>query len=74
MLSDKAPAGELDKRNKKRLHNLFGKFLYRDKAIDPTMLMALNLLMVVQKNPKTETAKQITYFLNYSVTHPDTET
>ena len=38
------------------------------------MLMSLNLLAVVQKKPTTETAKQITQLLNYSVTHPDAVT
>ena len=35
------------------------------------MLMALNLLEAVQKNPTIETAKQITQFLNYSATYSD---
>ena len=38
------------------------------------MLMALNSLAAVQKNPTIETAKQITQFLNYITTHPDTIT
>ena len=35
------------------------------------MLMALKSLAAVQTNPKIETSKQITQFLNYSATHPD---
>ena len=50
------------------------KFLYYDKAIYPTMLMALKKMAVVQTNPTTKTAKRITQFLNYSATHPGTVT
>ena len=71
MLSEKAPAEELDENNQKRLQKIVGKFLYYARAIDPTMLMALNSLAAVQTKPKIETAKQITQFLNYSAIHPD---
>ena len=36
------------------------------------MLMAINSLEAVQINPKIETVKQITQFLNYRATHLDT--
>ena len=52
------------------IQKIVGKFLYYARAIDPTMLMALNSLAAVQTNPKIVTAKQITQFLNYSATHP----
>ena len=71
MLSEKAPTEELDEYNETRLHKIVEKLLYYARAIDPTMLMALNYLAAVQKNPIIETAKQITQFLNYSATHPD---
>ena len=38
------------------------------------MLMALNSLAAMQKNPTVETAKQITQFLSYRATHPDAMT
>ena len=38
------------------------------------MMMALNSLAAVQTKPKIETAKQVTRFLNYSATHPDSVT
>ena len=38
------------------------------------MLRALNSLAAVQKKVTIETVKQITQFLNYSATHPDTVT
>ena len=71
MLSENAPAEELDENNQEILHKIVRKFLYYDRAIDPAMLMALNSLASVQTNPTIETARQITQFLNYSATHPD---
>ena len=55
----------------KKLQNIVGKSLYDARAIDPTMLMALNSLVVVQTKPKIETVKHITQFLNYSASHPE---
>ena len=49
MLSEKAPAKELDENKQKRLHKIVGKFLYYAGAIDPTMLIKLNPLAAVQK-------------------------
>ena len=62
----------MDENNQTRLHKIVGKCLYYDRTIDSTMLMALNSLVAVQINPTTKTTIQITYILNYSVTHPDT--
>ena len=70
VLSVKAPAEELYEYNQKILQKIVGKFLNYARAIDPTMLMPLNSLAAVQTNPKIETTKQITQFLNYSATHP----
>ena len=49
-------------KNKKILQKIVGKFLYYARAIDLTVLMALNSLAVVQTKPTLETAKQITHF------------
>ena len=61
----------MDDNNNKILQKTVEKFLYYAGAIDPTMLMVLKSLAVVQTNPTIKTAKQITQFLNYSATHPD---
>ena len=59
MLSEKAPAENLDENNQKRLQKFVGDFLYYARAIDPTMLMSLNSLAEVHTKPKIKTAKQI---------------
>ena len=71
MLSEKAPAEELDENNQKILQKIVENLLYYARYIYPTMLMALNFLAEVQTKPTIETTKQITQFLNYSATHPD---
>ena len=58
----------------KNTPDCFGKFLYYTKAIYRTMLMAINSLEGIHKKPITETAKQITQSLNYSITYPDAVT
>ena len=74
MLSEKEPAEELDENNQKRLQKIVGNFLYYAIAIDPTIFMALNLLVEVQTKPTIDTTKHPNKLLNYSVTHPDTVT
>ena len=72
MLSEKAPAEKLDEYNQKILQKIVGKFLYYARYIDPTILMALKSVALVQTKPTTETAKQITQLIKYSATHTDT--
>ena len=74
MQSEKAPAEKLDDNNQKRLYKIVGNFLYSSRAVDSTVLMALNSLAEVQTKPVIKTAKQITRFINYSAIHPDTVT
>ena len=45
--------------------------MYYAKVIYTTILMSLKSLAVVQTKPTIKTAKKITHFLNYNVTHPD---
>ena len=48
-------AEELDENNQKGLQNIVGEFLYYDGAIDPTMSILLNSLIVEQTKPIIET-------------------
>ena len=51
ILLQKAPAEEFDEHNQKRLQKIVGKLLYYVRAINSTMLMALNYLEAVQTKP-----------------------
>ena len=57
-----------------KLQNISGKFIYYARIEDPTIMMSLHSLSVVHTKASIETAKQVTQFLNYSATHPDTVT
>ena len=59
----------MDGTNQKRHWKIVGKFLYYDRAMDPTILMSLNSLATVQTKPTIETSKHITQFLNCSSSH-----
>ena len=55
----------------KLLQKVCGKFLYYARAVDCTMLHALNDLATRTHNGTQETMKALTHFLNYCATNPD---
>jgi hypothetical protein len=61
----------LEQPQQNQLQQIVGTFLYYARAIDNTMLMALNSLASQQNKGTEHTAKQITQFLNYCATHPN---
>jgi hypothetical protein len=63
----------MDKKETKLLQKVCGKFLYYARAVDTTMLHALNDLATQTKNGTEQTMKALTHFLNYCATHPDAE-
>jgi hypothetical protein len=54
-----------------RIQQIVGTFLYYARAVDPTMLVALNDIGASQSKPTANTAKRIAHFLDYAATHPD---
>ena len=50
-----------------------GKLLYYARAVDPTMLHAINDISLSAAKGTEATLDAITYLLNYAHTHPDTE-
>ena len=61
----------MDDKEKKRLQQVVGVFLYYARAVDPTMLHALNVLATQQAKGTENTIKAMNHFLNYCATHPD---
>ena len=57
--------------DKTRIQQIVGVFLYYARAVDPTMLPALNELGSQQANPTARTAQLIAQFLDYAATHQD---
>ena len=56
---------------KKLLQQVCGQFLYYARAVDSTMLHALNDLATRVNNGTQETAKALTHFLNYCAANSD---
>ena len=55
----------------KRIQQIVGSFLYYGRAIDLTIIKALNTLATQQSHPTITTEKHIDQFLDYCATHPD---
>lgn len=61
----------MSKEQTKLLQQVCGKFLYYARAVDCTMLHALNDLATRTHNGTQETVKALTHFLNYCATNPE---
>jgi hypothetical protein len=54
-----------------RIQQIVGSFLHYGRAIDITILKALNTLATQQAKPTITTEKHVKQFLDYCATHPD---
>ena len=61
----------LDQEGKKFVQKVVGSFLYLARAVDSTILMALNAIANEQANPTEMTRERILQLLDYLATHPD---
>ena len=50
---------------KKFIQQVVGTFLYYARAVDATMLVALNEIASMQSKPTMNTVQMVTKFLNY---------
>jgi hypothetical protein len=62
---------KLDGPNTKRIQRITGKFLFYARAVDHTMLVALNELGRQQASPTEATMKAALQLLDYAASHPD---
>ena len=53
------------------IQQVIGSFLFYGRAVDPTMLTALNSIAEHQAKPTRNTKKNIDHFLDYCATHPN---
>jgi hypothetical protein len=60
----------LSPKDAKRLHQIGGTLLYYDRAMDPTLIIPVNVLTSKQTRATADTADKIIKFLNYCTTHP----
>ena len=61
----------LDKKGTKRVQSVTGTFQYRTRAIDPTMIVAVNELASEQSALTAKTIKKFKMLLDYTHTYPD---
>jgi hypothetical protein len=56
-----------------KLQQLTGTLLYYARAVDPTLIMPINLLASEQTKATSDTADKVIKLLNYCNTHPETK-
>ena len=61
----------LDKDGKTRIQSIVGTFLFYGRAVEPTVLTALNDMATMQSKPTINTFKQSTMLLDYLATYPN---
>ena len=69
--NDVSPPVSADR--KKRIQEIVGVFLYYARAVDPTMLTAINKIASAQSNPTEDVEASVMHFLNYAHRWPNAQ-
>jgi hypothetical protein len=64
---------ELSAKDINKLQQLTGTLLYYTRAVDPTLIMPINMLVSEQSKATSDTAEKVIKLLNYCNTHPETK-
>jgi hypothetical protein len=72
-VSDPTPSPALSEKDVNKLQQLTGTLLYYARAVDPTLIMPINLLASEQSNATEVTADKVIKLLNHCNTHPETK-
>ena len=64
-------AAKLSPQAIKHLQQIVGTFLFYSRAIDPTMLMALSIIVMEQTQGTQTTKEKAEHFLTYAAMHPN---
>jgi hypothetical protein len=72
-LSESTPSPALSDKDVNKLEQLTGTLLYYARAVDPTLIMPINVLASEQSNAIEVTADKVIKLLNYCSTHPETK-
>jgi hypothetical protein len=70
-ITPKEPLPSLNKVGLKFVQQVVGSFLYLGRAINNTILMALNAIANEQANPTERTKEHVLHLLDYLATHPN---
>jgi hypothetical protein len=72
-VSELTPSPAMSDKDVNKLQQLTGALLYYARAVDPTLIMSINVLASEQSNATEETADKVIKLLNYCNTHPETK-
>jgi hypothetical protein len=72
-VSDPTPSLAISDKDVNKLQQLTGTLLYYAKAVDPTLIMPINVLSSEQSNATEVTADKVIKMLNYCNKHPETK-
>jgi hypothetical protein len=72
-VSDPIPSPALSDKIVNKLQQLTGTLLYYARAVDPALIMIINVLASEQSNTIDVTANKVIKLLNYCNTHPETK-
>jgi hypothetical protein len=72
-VDDKTTSPALSNKDVNKLQKLTGTLLYYARAVDPTLIMPINVLASEQSKGSAVTAEKVIKLLNYCNTHPETK-
>jgi hypothetical protein len=72
-VNDETTSPALSDKDVKKLQQLTGTLFYYARAVDPTLIMPINVLASEQSNATEVTADKVIKLLNYCNTHPETK-
>jgi hypothetical protein len=72
-VEDKTTSPALSDKDINKLQQLTGTLLYYSRAVDPTLIMPINVLASEQSKATSFTADKVIKLLNYCNTHPETK-
>jgi hypothetical protein len=72
-VNETTPSPALFDKNVNKLQQLRGTLIYYARAVDPTLILPINVLASEQSNATEITADKVIKLLNYCNTHPETK-
>jgi hypothetical protein len=72
-VEDETTSPALYNKDEHKLQQLTGTLLYYARAVDPTLIMPINVLASEQSRATSVTADKVINLLNYCNTHPETK-
>jgi hypothetical protein len=72
-VNEATPSPAVSDKDVNKLQQLTGTLLYYTRAVDPTLIMTINVLASEQSNATEVTADKVIKLLNYCNTHPETK-